>query len=198
MAKQDDQPEVGRSDQSLLRRYRDGDEDAATVLFARYADRLEGLARSQISDVLTGRLDPQDIVQSVFRSFFRRAGEGSYDAPEGGQLWGLLLIMALHKVRSLGAFHRAQKRDAARTTSDEIAVQPEYGDEQAFNDLQLCVTEIMSSLPSIDCTIVELRIEGFQVSDIAEKTNRSKRTVERVLQNFRARLEQEIEDVDAN
>jgi predicted transcriptional regulator len=33
-----------------------------------------------------------------------------------------------------------------------------------------------------------MRINGFEVNDISEKLKRAKRTVERVLQNFRQRL----------
>ncbi|MFO0067017.1 MAG: helix-turn-helix domain-containing protein, partial [Pirellulaceae bacterium] len=36
--------------------------------------------------------------------------------------------------------------------------------------------------------VVRLRIEGFEVNQIAEKLQRSKRTVERILQGFREQL----------
>ena len=64
-----------------------------------------------VSSSLSSRVDPEDIVQSVFRTFFRRASEGQYQVPSGEELWKLLLAISLNKVRSVGQFHRAAKRD---------------------------------------------------------------------------------------
>jgi DNA-directed RNA polymerase specialized sigma24 family protein len=48
--------------------------------------------------------------------------------------------------------------------------------------------EQMAALPESNRAIIRLRTEGYEVSEIAEATGRSRRTVERVLQDFRARL----------
>src|SRR5688572_7541250 len=79
----------GRTDHSLLRRIRDGEQEAATTLYLRYAERLEALAKANTAAALAIRIDPEDVVQSVFRTFFRRASEGHYDVPEGDELWKL-------------------------------------------------------------------------------------------------------------
>src|SRR5262245_11532311 len=92
------------SDGSLLRRYRRGDQAAATRLYLRYANRLRALARARCSPDLAQRVDPDDIVQSVFRSFFRRARSGAYEVPDGEELWKLFLVIALNKIRAEGAF----------------------------------------------------------------------------------------------
>src|SRR5947208_10098157 len=86
------------SDQSLLRRFRSGSQDAATLLYTRYAERLRAVVRSQCSPDLARRVDADDIVQSVFRSFFQRADQGFYEVPDGEDLWKLFLIIALNKV----------------------------------------------------------------------------------------------------
>ena len=64
---------------------------------------------------LASRVDPEDIVQSVFRSFFQRAITDAYSVPAGQDLWKLLLTIALNKVRSQGVYHRAAKRDVLRS-----------------------------------------------------------------------------------
>src|SRR5262245_47500437 len=107
------------SDHSLLCRFRLGSQDAATQLYLRYARRLRKLAAAECSGDLTRRVDVEDIVQSVFGSFFRRARQGLYDVPPGKELWRLLLVIALNKIRAKGAFHRAAKRDVRRTTGGE-------------------------------------------------------------------------------
>src|SRR5262245_33816112 len=80
----------GISDRSLLRRFSSGNEAAAALMYNRYAARLRALVRSKLSSPLTRRLDPEDIVQSVFRRFFQSASQGNYDVPEGEDLWDLL------------------------------------------------------------------------------------------------------------
>ncbi len=99
-----DIPEAEFHDRELLERIRAGEQDAAFVLYTRYAEPLMRLARGQTAQDLRTRFDPEDVVQSVFRTFFRRISNGEYEVPEGSELWKLLLVMALNKLRSLGPF----------------------------------------------------------------------------------------------
>jgi RNA polymerase sigma-70 factor, ECF subfamily len=143
-------------------------------------------------------VDPEDIVQSVFRTFFRRASLGHYTVPDGEEIWKLLLVMALNKVRATGAFHRAAKRDVRRTSGGEAfdrAVESQPGrDEAALNCLRMVINELLEGLPEAHRRMIELRIEGHEVNDIAAAVRRSKRSVERVLQDFRQRLDASIEE----
>jgi RNA polymerase sigma-70 factor, ECF subfamily len=185
------------SDQSLLMRFQRGQGDAATALYLRYANRLHALVRKQKGADLAGLVDAEDIVQSVFRTFFRRAAAGHYAVPKGDELWKLFLVIALHKMRDTGAHHRAAKRDVRRTTSagPDGATQelPSGRDDLALAMLQMVVDEVLDRLPAGHRRIVELRVEGFEVAEIAQQTGRAKRSVERILQEFRDRLRQEIE-----
>src|SRR5438093_198831 len=74
------------SDRSLLLRFREGSQDAATLLYLRYAQRLLALVHAQSSLDLAVREDPEDLVQSVFRSFFEGVNRGYYDIPAGEEL----------------------------------------------------------------------------------------------------------------
>jgi RNA polymerase sigma-70 factor (ECF subfamily) len=62
----------------LMAGLRRGDPEAAREIFDRYACRLVGLAADRLPRALQAKLDPEDVVQSVFRSFFRRQQAGSY------------------------------------------------------------------------------------------------------------------------
>src|SRR5436190_4483580 len=184
---------VADTDQYLLQRYQQGDREAAALLYKRYADRLRALTRRKSSAVLACRMDPDDIVQSVFRNFFHAAREGGYDVPPGEDLWKLLLVIALNKIRARGTFHRAAKRDVRRTRRIEgldpyaLAKDNPYG-QSALTFLQMVADEALSQLPPLQRHIVELRMQGYQVHEIAEQTGRSLRTVERTLQHCRQQL----------
>ncbi len=185
------QPQDEPSDRSLLQRFRRGSQDAATQLYLRYAARLRALAQTHCSPDLAPRVDVDDIVQSVFGSFFRGASQGYYDVPAGEELWRLFLVIALNKIRAKGAFHRAAKRDVRLTAGSEWLDRSEAAhphDEAAYQHLHLVIEEALDRLPPEFKEMVELRIEGYEVVEIARKTGRSKRTVERILQEARRQL----------
>jgi RNA polymerase sigma-70 factor, ECF subfamily len=186
-------------DQSLLQRYRKGDDDAATELYMRYAHRLQALTNAQTSNDLKQRVDNEDLVQSIFRTFFRRVARGQYDVPDGEELWKLLLVIGLNKIRSTAIHHRAHKRDIGRTSSGSAALeaqqtQTSQSDETGLLTLELTIDELLSQLPPQYREIVNHRIAGYDVSEIADMTKRSKRTVERILQAFRQQLGDLLKD----
>jgi RNA polymerase sigma-70 factor, ECF subfamily len=186
-------PWEGVSDRSLLRQVQGGQPDASMQLYLRYAARLHALVVSQSSRDLARRVDAEDIVQSVFRTFFQRAAVGNYNVPDGEEIWKLLLVIALNKVRAVGAHHRAAKRDVRQTVGGEAfdrALEWQCAqDEGALTALRVVVEELLEGIPAANRQIIELQIEGYAVAEITEKVQRSRRTVERVLQGFRTRLE---------
>jgi RNA polymerase sigma-70 factor (ECF subfamily) len=180
------------SDHCLLWRFREGDQDAATRLYVRYAKRLNRLVEKQCSAELTRWLEAEDIVQSVFGSFFRRVRQGYYDVPDGEELWKLLLVLALHKIRDKSAYIHAAKRDVHRTLGGEGArywlESQTDADRFEYHFLERAVGEILEELPPRCRVMVELRVEGYEVAEVAQKTGRSRRTVERILQEARLKL----------
>lgn len=184
------------TDHSLVRRLRSGEEDAATQLYLRYARRLHSLAAAQTSPQLKTRFDEEDVVQSVFRTFFRRVTVGLYNVPPGEELWHLLLVLALNKIRKLATHHQAKKRDVRRTGAPENTdynLRNPTGDEESLHILQWVIAEMLEELPDAHRRIVEKRIAGYQAEEISHEVARSKRTVERVLQEFRQKLSRLID-----
>jgi RNA polymerase sigma factor (sigma-70 family) len=98
----------------------------------------------------------------------------------------------MHKNRDACSFHRAAKRDVRMTQAGEVFERSVGAlasqDETGLTELQMVLEETLGGLPTSQRSIVELRIEGFQVEEIAQKTGRSRRTVERALQDFRSQL----------
>src|SRR5262245_37757435 len=185
------------SDHSLLLEVRDGNEQAAASLYLRYAPRLRDLARARCSADLARRLDAEDIVQAVFSSCFHGFSRGRYDVPAGTELWKLLVVMALNEIRANGNHHRAAKRDVRLTVGGtnldalpRAACEP---DRTPLAFLQLALDEVLERLPGPRRQVVALRIEGHEVAAIAERVGLSKRTVERVLHDFRRQMARALE-----
>jgi RNA polymerase sigma factor (sigma-70 family) len=180
------------TDRSLLRRLRNGSQDAATQLYLRYAGRLLHLARARCPSDLGRLVDPDDIVQSVFSSFFRGVRKGYYDVPPGEELWKLLLVIALNKIRAQGNHHRAAKRDIRLTSGSEglegCAAPVDDSGDVGVTFLHMVIDEALGRWPREQQRMIVLRIEGHEVAEIAALSHRSKRTVERVLQEFRQHL----------
>jgi RNA polymerase sigma-70 factor (ECF subfamily) len=183
------------SDESLdlFFRLKNGDDRAAQEIFDRYADRLMVIARRRLSVKFSRRVDPEDVVQSVMRSFFRRTLDGQFDFVEGKDLWRLLSKITLRKVLFQIRHHQAGKRDVNAETSvdgDEsnstkkpLAVdrQPSPVDANIFmEELQALLAELSPPYRRI----IELRLQGFRVREIAEQQGCSERTIHRAVQQF--------------
>ena len=195
---ENDKRDLSHTDGSLVRLLRSGEQAAATDLYERYSDRLLKLARSNTSANLAPRFDPEDVVQSVFRSFFRRVSQGAYDVPAGEELWRLLLVLSLNKVRALAKHHRAQKRSVDVTLTGEdysdLVTQFATPDPQPRQILEMVIDRVLGEMPEAQRSIVEQRIQGESVTNIAAKTKRSKRTVERVIKKFRDKIAELTDD----
>lgn len=193
----DSKTSISISDSLLIRQFRNGCQKSAAILHAKYADRLESLVRARLSPEVAGLLDPEDVVQSIFRRFFCGVSEGRYDLPQGEELWGLFLVIALNRIRSKETFHRVGKRDVRMTiNADDIRsvfFPPASASETELSLLRWTIEEALQKLPTEYREVVELRIENYEVQEIADTTGRSKRTVERILQQFRRTLQAMIE-----
>jgi RNA polymerase sigma-70 factor (ECF subfamily) len=189
------------SDRSLLHRFRAGNEDAATQLYLRYVRRVRALAQARCSPELARCADLEDLVQSVFGSFFRAARQGHYDLPAGEELWRIFLVIALNKIRARAVYHQAAKRDQRRCAGNDrfawaLANLP---DEQAAQtSLQLAIDEALEGLPPEQRLLVQMRLEGYEVGEMAQRLGRSNRTVERLLQQARKTLGTLLLDSDTN
>lgn len=186
------------TDDDLLTRFREGDTGAAAAIYHRYAARLRVTIQRRCSRALAARVEPDDILQSAFGSFFRRVGEPTAGGTHPDRLWGLLLLICLHKIRDAADYHHAAKRDTRRERGTALTDSRLPGaaipDDTILRELTDLVNHLIGHLPPPDDRIVRLRVQGYEVTEIADRTGRSKRTVERVLRDFRATLESLIRE----
>lgn len=148
----------------------------------RYTRRLMALARRHLPEPVRRRLDPEDIVQSVYRSFFRRLQQGRFALADPDQLWRLLAAMTFHKARNASKFHQRRRRDARRDLAlsgpgDDVPAPGPDDVDLLFESLQ----ELLAGLPEGYRVIVSRRLEGQSIEAIATAVHRSQRTVLRVL-----------------
>ena len=185
----------------LLERWRDGCEEAAAEMFERYVARLVGLARLRISPVLRRRFDAEDIVQSVYRTFFRNAREDRYVLKRSGDLWRLLVGITLNKLHRHIEFHSAGKRsfrreDSFPLTGENVWINAEAVASGPTPSEAIAVLEeldrVILSLTSQQREIFEKRLEGLSIEKIAQDIGRSERTVRRALGKVRIELEEQL------
>ncbi|MEM9368409.1 MAG: sigma-70 family RNA polymerase sigma factor [Planctomycetota bacterium] len=189
------------SDQRLIELLRDGDDDAAAVIYDRYAPKLNDFVAAKLDSRLKSSTDPEDLVQSILWSLVRRVRMGQYEAPEGKTLWSLITVMALHRVQRRREHFSAQKRDGNRNISLADLVADQSGREvvpasASLEEFHRTVQDVVESVGPELGQILQLRLEGFLVEEIADKLKRSKRSVERVLSRLKQQLAKTLIDLD--
>jgi RNA polymerase sigma factor (sigma-70 family) len=182
----------------LIERCRRGDQDAARELFDAYVERLIPLARRRISQRLASRVDPEDVIQSVFRTFFTRLKDDQFSIHDQDDLFRLLVRITVHKALRQVAHHKAAKRDpnhevAQSDDSQEHLLQlltsdPTPDEAVLFLDQ---LEKFLGVLPTDDRRILELRMQGYSTDEIAKQLNSYDRKIRRVLERIRDIAERE-------
>jgi RNA polymerase sigma-70 factor (ECF subfamily) len=183
--------------ESIIARARKGDDEAARTIFERYAQRLLALARSRLDSRTLQKLDPEDVIQSVFRSFFHRLANDEYDVPNWDRLWSLLTVITLRKcgfrIRHFRAACRNVAREATGSQSSDshiswhlIAREPTPEEAASLTET---LEHLLRDLDARDRQIVELHLRGFNHEQISDEVGRSERSVYRLLERVRLRLE---------
>lgn len=186
------------AEDELIERCRRGDEDAAREVFDAYVARLIPLARRRISQRLASRVDPEDIVQSVFRTFFARLKDDKFEINDQDDLFRLLVRITVHKTLRQIAHHKAAKRDPnmempqSDSTNEQVLqlLSNEPTPEATVTFLDQ-LEHFLGQLQPQDRQILELRMEGFSTEEIAKKLGSYDRKVRRVLERIRALAEHE-------
>ncbi len=184
---------------AFLARIQAGDEAAARELLTRYEAEVRLVVRRQLPRLLRSRFDSLDFLQSVWGSFFRRVRSGPAEFEDSRHLVAFLARAAKNKV--IDEYRRAasRKQDMHReeplwtegTRPKEVAADIDTPSELAqANEAFVRLSEL---LPAERRTILELKAEGLSSRDIGERLGISERTVQRVLEDLRRRVELEWE-----
>ena len=186
---------------SWIRRVAEGDEEAGMQFWSDYGLRLQKLAQQNLSSHMQRRFAAEDVVQSVCRTFIRRARVGHFDVPEAGKLWNLLCAITLNKLRSYARFHEQQKR----RVSDEVnlkdgqsirepftsGIELSPDDAAVFSDV---LDQLFDHLDEQEQQLVELKLQQYTNDEISERLKCSERTIRRVVKRVQSKLRRILDD----
>src|SRR5438874_542399 len=185
--------------QRLIQGLRSGDRLIVQEFCEQYGALLQRLAERHLSEGLRRRVGAEDVVQSAYRTFLRRAQAGEFQLDDSEGLWRLLCAITLAKVRELARFHRRQKRGfdqevpvgrhASGTSElpfDPVDPRPSPAEAAEFADQ---FEQVMASLDEEERRFVDLKLQQCTNLEVAARLGCSERTVRRILKRVQSRLE---------
>jgi RNA polymerase sigma-70 factor (ECF subfamily) len=182
----------------LMDRLRSGEDAAAREVFERFAGRLVALARGRLNRLLARKIDPEDVVQSAFKSFFVRHRAGTLDVSNRDGLWNMLTLITLRKCADRAKYFLAERRDAAREATgldggngpdaSLLALDRQPRPEEAVI-LAETVEHLFRAVSTHERPILELSLQGYTAAEISVRLGRPERSVRRLREHIRKRLE---------
>ena len=165
----------------VMARLRSGDDDAATEVFERFTTRLIALARIHLDSRVRQKVDPEDVLQSVYKSFFLRYAQGQFDFQGWDGLWALLTCITVRKCgRVSRRFHsdgrnvnaelpQATDKLGAEPIQEVLAEGPTPAEVVMLAEL---VENLLAELDMRDRAIVSLALQGFSAAEISTQLDR--------------------------
>jgi RNA polymerase sigma factor (sigma-70 family) len=182
-----------------------GDSHAANQIWQHYFDRLVRAVRARLAGQNRAISDEEDVVLSVFDSFYNAAENGRFpDLSDRSDLWRLLMRMAVRKVIDKRRHDQRQRRagnvpiHSLEQAGDDEMVLEVLGNEPS-PDIVLMMQESVERLFS-HLGVGQLRelagakLEGYSNAELAERFGCSERTIERRLHLIREKFQQELVD----
>jgi RNA polymerase sigma-70 factor (ECF subfamily) len=175
----------------LLSGLKKGDTDGAgEMIVRRFAGRLVALAATRLGERLRRRVEAEDVVQSVFRTFFRRLDDGLTELRDWESLWGLLARITVLRICRHAERTSAARRDPGREVALEADV--DSFDREPSTEEVLIAEELhrqlLDEMQEKYRPIVQNILEGKTHEAIARELGTSLSTVERVHRRARERL----------
>jgi RNA polymerase sigma-70 factor (ECF subfamily) len=162
---------------------------------------LIALARKKLKSKILRKEDPDDAVQSAFRSFFHRHRLGQFRIGSRDDLWALLVRMTLYKCGHRIEYYHAAMRDVIREAEapepsgssdfrwEALSREPPPDEAAMLNET---LERLLSSLKPHQRQIVLLSMEERSTAEIAGMVCVTQKAVQRVLKGVRERLERWI------
>ena len=160
------------SDQRLIHGLAANGETAFFELDRRFRERLCQRVRFRMNEKYRRRESPEDVVQSVFRTYFRRNAEGSYDLKSVDDLWNLLCAITRLKILKHVEYHNAGIRDIDREDNEfdvSNLLQDTTPDERLLAGVLLDILQSEDTETESIADIYWLQLHGLEIIEIAEQ-----------------------------
>jgi RNA polymerase sigma factor (sigma-70 family) len=174
-------------------------DEAARLVWEYYFRDLLALASRRLGRRIRQRVDPEDLLLSVYASVCRRQQRGEYELYDRDDFWRLLVTVTLNKARNAAKWHLRAKRDVNREIA-HAAREGETGEEAGAPLLDMSPTpdEAVALAEELKRRIESLgddepvlkqvafkKLEGLTNKEIAEELDCTERTIERKLDKIR-------------
>jgi RNA polymerase sigma-70 factor (ECF subfamily) len=178
-------------DRDLVTDFQAGSESAAKDLFDKYCERLLRLAKRRIGQRMSSRFDPEDVVQSAFRTFFTRVKNDEFAFEHEDDLFKLLVRLTVRKTLRRIQYHRADKRNPEAETgrqSDGSEIFAQVASQEPTAEVEVCLLDeferFVTQLPPLDRQVLELKVQGFSTLEIADRLGTYDRKVRRIIERL--------------
>jgi RNA polymerase sigma-70 factor (ECF subfamily) len=191
-------------DRDLVPGLRAGTNSAAQELFDRYCERLMRLAKRRIGLRMLPRVDPEDVIQSAFRTFFVHVRNDEFKFDGADDMFKLLVRLTVRKALRQIAYHRAAKRNPekeAQSADPDHDLMLELVASGPTPDVEVALIsefeEFVGKLPPVDRKVLEMKLAGYSAAEIAEAIGSYERKVRRILERIHAVAEGAADAADA-
>jgi RNA polymerase sigma factor (sigma-70 family) len=176
-----------------------GDEAAVAALLARFEPEIRTMVRVRLPKILRNQLDSMDIVQAVWTSVFTGKPDDVARFADAGQFRGFLAGVARNKVYEahrrgtrtkkydLGREERLYVRKGERDVPRDVPASDPTPSEEVQADDRL--DQIVRGRTPEEVQVVDLRRQGLTYDEVAERLGTSERSVRRVIESIRERME---------
>ena len=183
----------------LMERARSGDPEAMRDFLGRFEPEVRVMVRARLPRKLRPRFDSGDFVQAVWQSFFTGPDVALPEFENPAHLRGFLAGVVRNKVQEQ---HRRLTRTAKHNLAREEPLYIARGDReiprevaspdpspsetvQAHDRLE----QLIAGFGPREIEVLSLRRQGLTYAEVAERTGIHERSVRRIIELFRSRLE---------
>ena len=160
-----------------------------------YRARLCRLVEREMNCRFRRKEDPEDVVQSAFRTFYRRNALGEFHVDSSVDLWRLLETITRHKmlkhVEKLGTEKRDPKREEYPDGDDLRGRDPTPEEAAMAADL---LETALAGLDETYVKVLHMRLQNCTEEEIAAKLGCTRSFVRTKLDRIRDRLERLSDD----
>ncbi len=221
-ATDDSEPSLAAADSDLagddevtewIQRVKSGDDDAAQLIWNRYAEQIVDVARRSFGDASRRVSDEEDVAMLALKSLLAGISTGRFSELDNReQLWRLMMVITTRKAAAVIEHNSRQKRGGGLVRGDSaVGFTLESSDpsfvvgfdklpsEKPTPDLAALMADethrLISSLPDATAQqVAVLKMEGHTHEEIADKLGCNVRTVERRLKQIRELWQRRIDD----